>query len=144
MPHFSTMKKVLLSIGNFFDSGLHATFTINQLFIYNASTLYLRGRRNTANGLWHINLAHQRTESLLHDFCNNLLPTSDQPAPPSVANSIYSLEKTGYCHLPPPGMFLPRTQHLDQGNRCRILSTWPSLISKLVHVNLPKSLATAK
>ena len=94
MPHFPQLKnKVLLSIGKFCDSGLHATFTIKQLFIYDAGTLYLRGRHNTTNGLWHIDLAHQRIKPLKHDLCNILLSTAAPPSPPAVSNIVYSLEK---------------------------------------------------
>ena len=100
MPHFSQIKnKVLLSIRKFCDSVLQANFTINQIFIYNTSTFYLHGRRNTANKLWHIELAHQRTEPLTHNLRNILLPTAALPAPPAVVNSVYSLQKNGTLSL---------------------------------------------
>ena len=75
----------------FCDSGLHATFTINQLFIYDSSTLYFRGRRNTANGLWHIDLVHQHTGPLTHDLRNTPLSTEAPPAPPAVANGLWHI-----------------------------------------------------
>jgi hypothetical protein len=123
--------KVLLSIGQFCDSGFTATFTKSTLRIYRNDTVYLQGQRSSTNGLWYIDLARQRHQP--------------DPVPPQQANNLYELTNKRdiatylhkACFSPVPSTWI---KAIDAG----FFATWPGLTTDLINKHLPKSEATAK
>ena len=60
LPYFPALKnKILLSIGKFCDTGLNYAFTKSHLYIYNRSTIFLQGKRQSGNGMWYVDLQSQ-------------------------------------------------------------------------------------
>ena len=85
-----------------------ATFTTTTLYIYDTTTVHLKGGRNLSARLWYIDLAYQAPvplEPLLHYA---LFPGQPQ------ANNVYKLtKKTGHRDLPISRMLQSSAQHLD-------------------------------
>ena len=49
-------KKILLSIGQFYDAGLNSAFTKSHLYIYDRSTIFLQGKRQSGNVMRYVDL----------------------------------------------------------------------------------------
>ena len=76
---FSDLKNfVLLSIVQFCDSGMSATFDTTTLYIYDTTTIHLQGKRNLSTGLWYIDLAHQVPVMLTPSLYATLFPVQLQ------------------------------------------------------------------
>ena len=88
LSHFPTLKNcVLLSISQFCDVGMTATFTTTTLYIYDATTVHLQGERNLSTGLCYIKLAYQAPFPLEPSLQSALFPGQPQ------AKNFYELTK---------------------------------------------------
>jgi hypothetical protein len=129
---------VLLSIGQFCDSGFTATFTATHLTIYRDNTIFLQGQRNTSTGMWYIDLENQ--QKLARPAAS---PSKTIPAPE--ANNVYEINNKRdiitylhkACFSPVPSTWI---KAIDAG----FFATWPGLTSQLVRHHLQKSEATIK
>ena len=88
LPTFKN--SVILSIGQFCETGMSTTFTTTTLYIYNTATVHLQVKRNLSTGLWYIDLAHQVTVPLAPSL--HAAPFLGQPQ----ANNVYELTKQRY------------------------------------------------
>lgn len=129
---------MLLSIGQFCDSGFTATFTATHLTIYRDNTIFLQGQRNTSTGMWYIDLENQ--QKLARPAAS---PSKTIPAPE--ANNVYEINNKRdiitylhkACFSPVPSTWI---KAIDAG----FFATWPGLTSQLVRHHLQKSEATIK
>ena len=61
-PHLKN--KILLSIGQFCDAGMTATFTEEILYIYKDNYIVLQGERSTISGMWYIDLTKYHPQKI--------------------------------------------------------------------------------
>ena len=118
----------LVSVGQLCDDDCEVNFSKDDMKVYKDRQLILKGKRNTTDGLWDINLT--KNDPTLRQQLNVILlqnKTNQQ-----LAKYLHAC-----CYSPSKSIFL---KAIKNGN----FLSWPGLDSKLIEKHLQTPVATAK
>ena len=131
---FPQLKRPLVSIAQFCDSGFEVRFNNQTVNVYDGNTVILTGTRNYTNGLWNINIGD-------HAPPRPFASSAECPLALNVHEMTTHGDVIKYLHQ---ACWSPVTSTWTAAIDAGYFATWPGLTAKRVRKHLDKAIATSK
>ena len=133
--------RILLSIGQFCDAGMTATFTATKLLIYKNNEILLEGDRNHTTGMWYVDLKNQTPCTINEHHRQQIYGNIEEPQ----ANNVYELNKSkDIVTYLSKAMWNPVPSTWIKAINSGFFATWPGLTASKVKKYLEDQPETTK
>ena len=126
-------------MGQFCDAGLNSAFTKLHLYIYDRSTIFLQGKRQSGNGMWYVDLQSQKPIPMSPMIQQSILGTIPE------INNVYELgKKEDIITFLSQAMWNPVPQTWIKAIHSNFFATCPGLTAELVQKNVKENIEKQK